>query len=258
MPADRFDSALCIRHWEWSESSQVVALFTRTRGVVRALAKGSRRPNHPFSGGVELLTLGDAGLIIKPDLELAQLTEWDLRDPLAHFRDDLRLFNAGMFIADLIRHVVIDAEPHAALFDHTVAALRALAGGPRLIPGVLLRLQWTALVEAGYEPRFDPLHGAGVPVGAAAEFHFDPAEGGMVVGATPSSWRMTRQTLGLLRTLKTLAPDQRSTASAPAVARAAAFLAAYLGWVLGRPIPTAALVLPGSTPTSRVRYSARS
>ena len=65
MPAIR-DEALCIRHWDWSETSQTVSLFTRTHGLVRGLAKGSRREKSNFSGGIELLTRGQALFILKP------------------------------------------------------------------------------------------------------------------------------------------------------------------------------------------------
>lgn len=44
------DDAVCIRHWDWSETSQTVSLFTRGHGLVRALAKGSKRPKSPYSG----------------------------------------------------------------------------------------------------------------------------------------------------------------------------------------------------------------
>lgn len=241
-----FEPALCIRHWEWSETSQIAALFTRSLGMVRVLAKGSRRPASPYSGGLEMLTAGEAGIIIKPNADLAILTEWDLRDPMLHLRRSLSALNAGLYIADLIRHLVIDAEPHPALFDHTLAALRSLADDPRNTPGVLLRLQWAALVESGYQPELHRDVRTAQPLKLAAEMHFDPSLGGLVSATShahqASTWRLRRQTVELLRTLHALPADQRAIAPAAAVQRAAFFLASYVGWLLGRPLPTASLV----------------
>ena len=72
------DQAICIRHIDWSETSQIVALLTEQLGIIRAVAKGSRRTSpgsvQRYSGGVELLTLGQAVGMIKSSVDLASLT----------------------------------------------------------------------------------------------------------------------------------------------------------------------------------------
>ena len=72
------EQAICIRQWDFSETSQTVSLFGRDTGVFRGIAKGSRRPKSNFSGGLDLLTLGDVVSIIKPGRDLATITEWGL------------------------------------------------------------------------------------------------------------------------------------------------------------------------------------
>ncbi|HAC09503.1 MAG TPA: DNA repair protein RecO, partial [Phycisphaerales bacterium] len=53
MPTIR-DEAVCVRHWDFSETSQTVSLFLRDHGLVRGLAKGARRERGSFSGGFDL------------------------------------------------------------------------------------------------------------------------------------------------------------------------------------------------------------
>lgn len=239
MPAAIFDPALCLRHWDWSETSQVVALFTRSHGVIRALAKGARRPGSPYSGGIEVLTAGEAGLILKPAADLHLLTEWDLRQPFNHLRASLPVYYAGLYIADLLSHLVIDADPHESLFDDAIAALHALRAGPESVPGVLLRLQWSALTESGYQPDFD--------LATTSPVCFDPNTGSLVRGSTPNpphTWPLRPQTVTLLRALKDLPKDRPSKAPAPVVRNASRFLATYLAWLIGRPLNTAPLVYP--------------
>ena len=76
------DSAICIRKLDWSETSQIVVLITEGHGKVSATAKGAKRQSPStlakFSGGIELLTAGEAVLITKPTADLANLIEWDL------------------------------------------------------------------------------------------------------------------------------------------------------------------------------------
>jgi DNA repair protein RecO (recombination protein O) len=133
------DEAICIRHWDWSETSQTVCLLTRTHGVVRGLAKGSRRERSRFSGGFEVLTRGQALFILKAGSELATLTEWDLAEVFPVLRRDLRSFYAGMYLADLLLHSIRDHDPHPGAFDAALLCLRSLGpppggGGPPAPP----------------------------------------------------------------------------------------------------------------------------
>lgn len=251
-----FEPSLCVRHWDWSETSQVVSLFTRSRGVVRVLAKGSKRPGTPYSGGVEALTLGDAGIVFKSSSDLSLLTEWDLRDPMLHLRSSLGAFHAAHFIADTIRHLIIDADPHPVLFDRSVDALKQLAGPTRVVHAVLARFQWAALVEAGYKPELLVDVSTRQPLPDDAEVAFDPALGGATSQGVPGAWRLSAATLDVLRRLDASEPTRRR-APAESVERASRFLAAYTRWLVGRPLPTAALVFPDHAPVAPQTLDAR-
>ena len=111
------DIALCIRHWDWSETSQTVSLFTRTHGLIRGIAKGSKREKSNFSGGIELLTRGQALFILKPAADLANLTAWDLQETFPAIRRNLSSFYSAMYMADLLQHIE-DIEPDQRLVLH--------------------------------------------------------------------------------------------------------------------------------------------
>jgi hypothetical protein len=232
--------AVCIRQWDWSETSQTVSLFTRHHGVVRALAKGARRPNAPFSGGLELLTLGEAGLIIKPATELALLTDWDLRASHAHLRRSLPASLAGQHCADIVQALVLDQDPHRELFDALLAALAAMAR-PEAVAGALAGFQAAALVHAGLWPVLDrfvdePESAAGADPGREIPpgrvMLFDPRRAGLVSADVPplhtlpgggAAWRVRGETVALLRLLGAAArewggakPDAPMPAATPA------------------------------------------
>ncbi len=240
-----FEDSICIRHWDWSETSQTLTIFTRGRGLVRALAKGSRRPKAPYSGGIEMLTRAEAGLIFRPSSELALLTEWDLRETFPALRRSLAAFNAGMYFADLVQRFVRDHDAHAALFDSMLDALRGLETG--VLPGVLT-FQWAVLREAGYrptlgEPAADP---------SVRAFRFDPVLGGISEqaesgGRPERAWRVRRETVDVLRRVAGESggsvPPASALGEAPAVARSARLLGAYIRHILGEEPSTQALVL---------------
>ena len=110
------DQALCIRHWDWSETSQTVVLFTKTNGILRGLAKGSKRDKGKFSGGFDVLSQGEIGFLLKRDSELATLTEWDVCETFPNLRDNLQANKAGWYVADMLNRMLPALDPHPVLY----------------------------------------------------------------------------------------------------------------------------------------------
>lgn len=227
------DQAICINHWEWSETSQTVALFTRSHGVVRALAKGSRRPKAPYSGGLESLTLGTAGLIFKPSTELALLTDWDLLATYPGLRATLPALHNAMYIAELVGLMVRDHDPHPDLFDRLRSTLNAISTGqdPAL---VCLTFQWHILEQAGFAPVLDRDIQTGNPLPTAETYRFDASLGGLTADHDNApGWRVRAATINHLKlVVQTDRFDQHNKNHA--TQRASRLLAAYIRTVLGR------------------------
>lgn len=221
------DQAVCIRHWDWSETSQTVSLLTREHGVVRGLAKGSRRERGAFSGGIELATRGELVAILKNTDALSTLTSWELRSLHAGLRRSLNAYNAGMYLIDLVFHAVTDRDPHPELFDALCRGLEALGADDAAVERAVLGFQWAMLSETGYRPDLD------IP-GTLDVVRFRP-ELGRFSADDQSGWRVRGATVELLASL-----DAGGLASADeeAVARANRLLAAYIRHVLGREPPT--------------------
>lgn len=250
MPAF-IDEAICIRHWDWSETSQTVAIFTREHGVVRALAKGSRRPKAPYSGGIELLTRAEIGLILRPNADLALLTSWDLRQSFPALRSVLAAHNAGLYMADLVNSFVRDHDAHRDLYD---ALLRALEGMTTVaaVPIQILRFQWDLLAHTGFRPELAIDVRSGEPLGEEPDLLFNAALGGFVrpgseSGSDAGAWRVRRSTLQALREVS----GESSTATLerqvdPTILdRANRLLASYIRHVLGAEPPTMPVLFGG-------------
>lgn len=245
------DDAICVRHWDWSESSQTVSLLTREHGLVRGLAKGSRREKGAFSGGIELLTGGELLAISKPRSELLTLTSWDLREPHRGLRESLGAFHAGMYLADLVLGLISDHDPHPAAFEAMGGALERLAAGEGSAGrslAVVLGAQWAILSETGTKPDLDDDVRTGGPLGDGAVVAFVPGHGGFT-GEEDAGWKVRRETVELLRSLRSGAGEV--SAGAP-VERAVRLLAAYVEYQTGREFRTFAPFLrsvrPGAGP----------
>lgn len=145
------DTAVCIRCWDFSETSQTVSLLTKEHGLLRGLAKGAKRDNGAFSGGFDPLTQGNIVARIKINSELATLTEWQLEHVWWSTRNSLQVNKAAIYMADLIFRMITDQDPHTNVYDAVVEALDRMDSGHDF-DWPLLRFQWALLVGTGYQP----------------------------------------------------------------------------------------------------------
>lgn len=249
------DQALCLRVWDWSETSQTAALLTRGGGLLRVLAKGSRRARSAFSGGLSPLTRGEATGIARPSARLAAgesaalttLTAWDLQEVFVGVRRTLRSFYGAMHAAELLLRLVREGDPHAELFDDAVAALRGLADESAGL-GPVVRLQWSALTHSGHRPEIAHDVSTGGALRRRAVYEFSPERGGLTdpwAGRRGGGWRVRAATVEYLRGLVGGAPGGRDGACE---ARALALLGRYAEWVLGFPLHTLEPLITATDP----------
>ena len=233
------DDALCIRHWDWSETSQTTVLFSKKNGIVRGLAKGAKRDKGKFSGGFDVLSRGDIGFILKRESELATLTEWDVRETFPKLRDNLQANRSGWYVADMIGRMLPTADPHPGLYTTTLEHLRALQNGEAHNLS-LLRFQWSLLEETGWRPELND------PDPQAKTLAFDPIEGRFTTDSgIPTHWRIRR---GTMLALESLASHKEPSTDDDGLNRANRLLASHLRNVLGEEPMTMAAVF-GTLPT---------
>lgn len=211
-------------------------------GVVRGLAKGAKRDDVRFSGGFELLTRGQVGMIIKSSDAMATLTSWDLTRTFPGARASLPAFYTSMAMLDLVHHMVRDHDPHPLLFDSLETAAAELEK-PESSVAALTGFLWSVLVESGYRPELDRDVRSSDALDPDAPLAFDAKRGGFTRWERDSAeegWRARPQTLGLLRGL---ASGRPTLGAAEDVLRAAKLLYAYVRETAATPIPSVELAL---------------
>lgn len=248
-----FDDAVVLRTWDWSETSQTCAVFSRSHGVLRGLAKGSKRPKAAFSGGLEILTRGQLGFVHRAHRssasgsELTTLTEWNLEEIFPALRRHLQSHYAGLYAADVVYHLFQPGDPHSVAFDDLCDFLRGLGHDADLMPA-LAGLQWRLLVHAGLGPRLHtPPPGAPSPPMA-----FFPQLGELAPVSDPAPtdrgpvWRVRESTRACLAALARGEPLRNPDPLG--AARCARLLASYLRYELEQHLPTLSVVFPDLLP----------
>ncbi len=235
------EPAICIRHLDWSETSQVVVMLTRELGKLRGLAKGSKRMSPSslakFSGGVELLTRGQVCGVTKKDGSLATITEWDLQEDHHHLRRSLPAWRTAMYAADVTHALLADLDPHPGVYDALAALLRGLHEGDAQVE--LLRFQWALLVDVGYRPELEADVHTGEVLPEARAYTFDPTAGGLTTREGLADWRVRRETVELLRQLAA----GEAVEPGEGVVRANKLLCSYVRSLLDKALPTMGFVL---------------
>lgn len=267
------DQGVCVRQRDWSETSQTCVILAREHGILRALAKGSRRDKAPYSGGLEVLARADFTAITKPAGQLALLTTWDLAEPYPRCRADLPRFHASMYLADLVGRAIQDADPHPKLYDALVGALDAIGTHPPptappeprgAVERALLEFQWSLLVETGHKPELSAHAETGATPVSGRAYGFSPHLGGLVDDPGPSPrahiWRVRPETIALLRALDPspqspphTPPNPPLAADPAALTRAGRLLAWYTRERLEIDPPTLKLVYPDPAPSNPAR-----
>ncbi len=171
-------TAIVIRRIDFGETDKILALFSRERGKIPAIAKGARKSKSKLSGAVELLTFGKYELSLGRNLDI--VTQADVKESFAGIRKDIRKAAGATYFLELTDHLLEEREPNPELFDLLLSSLYVLQNGAN--SEVLARgFEVKAMDILGYRPQAVQC----VLCGETAEggmVNFSPSAGGLVCG----------------------------------------------------------------------------
>jgi DNA repair protein RecO (recombination protein O) len=201
------DRCICLRKVEYSETSQILLLFSREHGMQRVIAKGAHRRtkagSSKFDGGADLLDIGQAVFTQRLEKDLGLLTEWSLREGHLSLRRNLRGMYLGLYAAELASLLFEEHDPHRALFDQLELTIPELAGAR--VEEVFLTFQIDLMRESGYLPELSGCVNCGVAINSRDAVYFSPARGGVLCknceGVEPDRLPMDVRLLGMLQTI---------------------------------------------------------
>jgi DNA repair protein RecO (recombination protein O) len=239
-------TAITLQHYPLGEHDRLLELFTREHGLKRIVAKGARRAKSKLGARTEPLI--HATWFLGKGRNLDVVAQCETVHAHRGLRADLDRLMAGLYLAELTGHSVIEAQPHPDLFDLFAASLLALevAESPELVTAWY---ELAVLNELGYAPE----------LGVCAQCAGDLDSGacgfsGEIGGCLCESCQavlgapiLSRRALDLLRRLSDVELTRLLPhALAPAlVGQARAAIASLLEAHAGRPFKTLAVGLGG-------------
>lgn len=173
-------AAYVLHRYDWSESSLILDLFTRTQGRVAAVAKGAKKPHSnlravllPFQRiNVSLGRLPEgegAG-----DIQTLRQAEWAGGPAMLA---GAALFS-GFYLNELLMKLLARHDPHPALFDAYAQTLPGLgAGEDERTQAALRAFELTLLKEIGLLPDLGIATLTQQPLAAQALYALRPEAG---------------------------------------------------------------------------------
>lgn len=169
-------AAYVLHHYDWSESSRIVELFTRDAGRVAVVAKGAKRPTSqlravlmPFQRIV--VAFGRSRNDSHAEIHTLRSAEWAGGTPAGG--GDALL--AGFYVNELVLKFLARDDPHPALWDAYAATLPRLGGTGEA--AALRAFELVLLREAGLLPDLARTTATQAPLDPQARYALRPEVG---------------------------------------------------------------------------------
>lgn len=190
--------AVIIKAFDFKEADQIVTMFTRDLGKVKAIAKGVKKTKSGLRALVQPFCRSELQLTTSGDMYL--VTQGRIIDFFGSVREDMERALQALYLLELLDKSVPDREVNHALYDLTLKTLKYI-DEHELSPMVLRYFETKLLTLLGYAPVLD--HCCGCQTLGSFSF-FSPAGGGALCEKCTGEWE-TRKTLpAAIAALKTL------------------------------------------------------
>jgi len=241
------DEAIVLRRLDFSETSQVLAFFTRDHGKVRVIAKGIKRSTRArHAAGIDLLEAGHLVLSVKSthQQELAILAEWKQTSPFTQLRRRLDRLYGAQYGAGLTANLTEDWDPHPALFEALLRFLRTMEAADECLAAVIA-YQRDLLTQIGSLPVFEACVACGQVMPTRGDICFSSHDGGLLCrdceGSRTEKLHVGRGVLSWLAGRAGARPD---------ALEAYRILDYHLSHLMGRPLPLGRMFLDVCRATS--------
>jgi DNA repair protein RecO (recombination protein O) len=133
------------------EADKVITLFSAERGMIRAVAKGARKPGTKMAGRSDVLCVNKLFLATGKTFEI--ITQAECIDTFPEFRSDLQRMTYALYYAELTQQLGQGlAEESQWYFDYLYQGLCAQARRPIDPAWLCLEFELGLLAMLGYRP----------------------------------------------------------------------------------------------------------
>ena len=181
------------------EGDKLITFLTDSRGKVKGVARGARKPRSRFGGALEPFTFCQLGFFEKRPTILLRLNHADIIRSFYRIREDLEQISTAARMVGVVTSLLPDGEANTKMFNLLLAGLEQVdltrmdRGGPRL-EWLARAFEVSCLKFAGYQARWDRCLRCHKDVGSRPVF-FSPRNGGAFCEACSRSTENSLQSI---------------------------------------------------------------
>jgi DNA repair protein RecO (recombination protein O) len=168
--------AVILRRSDIGEADRLLTLYTPTRGKLRVVAKGARRPTSRKAGHLELFV--HSTLLIARGKTLDIVTQAETLQPYRALREDLERITYAHYVVELLDRFSTEGQDNQPLFDLLVGTLGRLCDVVDLLL-VVRFYELRLLALEGYQPQLFRCLECGDVIQPVVNY-FDPEKGGVL------------------------------------------------------------------------------
>ena len=173
-------AAYVLHRYDWSESSLILDVFTRSQGRIAVVAKGAKRPYSQLRAVLLpfqrlLVSAGHRKGDDQAEVQLLRSAEWAGGRPMPSGAGLL----TGFYLNELLMKALARQDPHPVLFDAYEQTLPWLAvtGDDMALEVALRAFELVLLRQTGVLPELDCVTQTQAPLQATAPYRLEPQLG---------------------------------------------------------------------------------
>ncbi|MCX7610954.1 MAG: DNA repair protein RecO [Ignavibacterium sp.] len=143
--------AIVLRKINYSESSLIVSLFTKSNGKISAILKGGRRPNSKLSSVVDLLNHIQVIIYKKESRDIQVISSADLYSYFPNIKSDFTKTTYAYAVCELVNDVYMEGEVNELMFNGLVRILNLMNNKEENSAILFIKFFIFFLKEIGYE-----------------------------------------------------------------------------------------------------------
>ncbi len=177
---------IILKKIRWSETSNVITLYSKDFGKLKLLAKGVQRPKSSFSGGLELFSLIDFVFYKREKKNLYILSSSELVSPNPNLFSSVERYGVASTGIELLDRLLAGEERNEDIYRLLVDFLSEIqTTGEKNLKKLLWAYSLKLLSFLGYKPRFNECvvcgkKGRSLKTTSSGFSFFSPEKGGIV------------------------------------------------------------------------------
>jgi len=144
--------ALILRSYNLAEADKIIVSLSRSAGLIRGVAKGSRKLKNRFGGSLEPFTLVNLTWYEKENQELVSIRQTEILRSYFNLSCDANVVNSLAYMGDLLIEFSPPRQANDTLFRMVAACLEAIASCPSDLQSIVRYFEVWLLKIEGFLP----------------------------------------------------------------------------------------------------------